>query len=234
MKNTKSKKTVKKAASARKYTKWQAATFFTVILVSVVALCLAIVNSGAKSRPAVAVTSNNDPVMRISAPPVESPKVTVDPYTTATSTPKSTKPRALTNTYASAELLASRFLAYLARKDSESIKSLRITKQEFCDYVWPDLPSSRLPNVTCDFVWDQAVLNSTSGLTEMLRDHEGKRYELISLKFAKGTEVYPSYKVHKETLLRVRDEKGEEQELRLFGSILEMDGKFKLFSFVVD
>jgi len=100
--------------------------------------------------------------------------------------------------------------------------------------VWPDLPASRLPNVSCDFAWDQATLNSLSGLVEMLRDHEGRKYELVSLRFAKGTEAYPSYKVHKETWLRVRDETGAESELRLFGSMLEMDGNFKLFSFVVD
>ena len=48
---------------------------------------------------------------------------------------------------------------------------------------------------------------------------------------AKGTD---SYKVHKEAHLVVKDEKGEQQEVRLFGSVLEMGGQFKLFSFVVD
>jgi hypothetical protein len=32
----------------------------------------------------------------------------------------------------------------------------------------------------------------------------------------------------------LRDEAGEVRELKLFGSMLELDGRYKLFSFVVD
>ncbi|MEW6209699.1 MAG: hypothetical protein AB1631_15125 [Acidobacteriota bacterium] len=130
--------------------------------------------------------------------------------------------------------MARSFLDALAAGDEGAIRSLRITRQEFCDYVWPELPSSRTPNVTCDWVWDQATLKSVSGLVEMLSAHKGKRYRLVSLRFAGGSEQYKSYRVHKETLVRVRDEKGDEKELRLFGSMLEMDDQFKLFSFVID
>lgn len=226
----KNKKQVKRAASAKPYTKWQAATLFTAIVISVVALCVVLVNSGAKSDPPVERAKE----LSASESSKEAPKIDVDPFLPASSAPKPKGPRVLASAYPSADALARRFLAALDRKDTESIKSLRVTKQEFCDYVWPELPSSRLPNVSCDFAWDQATLNSLSGLSEMLNNHEGKRYEFISLRFAKGTESYPSYKVHKETWLRVRDENGKEQELRLFGSMLEMDGKYKLFSFVVD
>lgn len=230
----KSKAHRKKAASAKWYMKWQAATFFTVILISVIALCVALVGSGAKSHPVVA-SKNNKGGLPVSATPPESPKVEVDPFLPISSAAAKAKgPRRLANTHPDSESLARKFLAALAGKDIEAIKAMRLTEQEFCNYVWHDLPSSRLPNVSCDWAWNQATIKSLSGLGEMLRDHQGRRYEFLSLRFAKGTEVYPSYKVHKETWLRVRDENGGEQELRLFGSILEMDGKFKLFSFVVD
>jgi hypothetical protein len=35
-------------------------------------------------------------------------------------------------------------------------------------------------------------------------------------------------------VLVVRDEAGAERRLRLYGSTLERDGRFKVFSFVVD
>ncbi len=114
------------------------------------------------------------------------------------------------------------------------MKRLRVTKEEFCQYVWPDLPASRLPNVTCDFAWQQATLTSLGGLSKTLPKHKGKRYKLVSLRFEKGTDSYPNYKVHKDTRLTVKDETGVEQEIKLFGSMLEMDGQFKLFSFVID
>jgi hypothetical protein len=54
------------------------------------------------------------------------------------------------------------------------------------------------------------------------------------MQFAKGTDAYKTYKVHKEAHLIVKGEKGVQQEVRLFGSVLEMSGQFKLFSFVID
>ena len=158
--------------------------------------------------------------------------------TTEPSAPASTMDtpggRPLINAQPSASALAKRFLQVLASGDVRTMRSLRLTKQEFCRYVFPELPSSKIPNITCDFVWHQATLRSISGMTEMLPRHKGKRYQFVSLRFAKGADQYPTYKVHKETHLIVKDESGEEKEVRLFGSILEMDGQFKLFSFVVD
>jgi hypothetical protein len=40
--------------------------------------------------------------------------------------------------------------------------------------------------------------------------------------------------VYRDTRVRVRDETGKELNLDLFGSILEKNGRFKLFSYVTD
>jgi hypothetical protein len=148
--------------------------------------------------------------------------------------PAAASPRRLVNARPSAEELARSLLTALALRDGDKVKALRLTREEFCRYIFPELPSSKLPNVTCDFVWDQATIKSLGGFVKMWPRHEGRRYELISLRFKDGTDTYRTYKVHKETHLLVRDEKGWEHELRLFGSMLEMDGQFKLFSFVID
>jgi hypothetical protein len=143
-------------------------------------------------------------------------------------------PRPLINSRSNPEALAKRFLELLAAEDLEGVRSLRITRDEFCKYVWPELPSSRTPNVSCEFAWNQATLNSNAGLNEMWPLHKGKRYGFVSLSFSKGVDAYPTYKVHKEPELLVRDDRGVARELRLFGSMLEMDGQLKLFSFVTD
>ena len=39
---------------------------------------------------------------------------------------------------------------------------------------------------------------------------------------------------HRETTLRVRDDSGMELDLRVFGSMLEQGGVWKVFSYVVD
>ncbi|HEX5732580.1 MAG TPA: hypothetical protein VF131_07070 [Blastocatellia bacterium] len=143
-------------------------------------------------------------------------------------------PRALIYAHSSPEALTRQFLKALAAKDLTTLKQMRITKDEFCQSVWPELPSSRIQNLSCDFAWDQATLRSDGGLYDLLPRHGGKRYELISVTFPKGVDRYSGYKILKEPQLVVKDESGHQQEVRLFGSMLEMSGQFKLFSFVTD
>jgi hypothetical protein len=142
-------------------------------------------------------------------------------------------PRALAGAESSPEALARLFLDDLARDDVEAMKRLRVSKEEFCAYVFPELPASRTPIVTCDWVWDQATLKCMAEMAHVLKGHRGRRYELVSLRFA-ATEQYASYRVLKSPVVTVRDETGATAEVRLFGSMLELDGQYKLFSFVVD
>lgn len=220
----KAKNTRKRAASPGWRTGLQAATLFIVILLCVAAVCLAVLNSGAKTGSAPVVTDGG-------SAPAPAPKFDVDPFLPRSQ--EARRPCTLTNASSSAEGLARRVLAALARGDEQSIKVLRISKKEFCQCVWPELPSSRLPNVSCDWAWDQATLNSLSGLSEMMPTHSGKRYELVSLRF-EGADSYQTYRVHNKTRLIVRDTNGSEKEIRVCGSMLEMNGQFKLFSFVID
>lgn len=133
----------------------------------------------------------------------------------------------------SPEALAKRLLRDLAQGDLIQLKRLRITKQEYCSILWPELPGSRIPNLSCDFAWDQATLRSNAGLNEMIAQHKGRAYRLVSLT-VRNIEPYQTFKALKEPYIRIRDEKGVEQEVRIFGSILELDGQYKLFSFVAD
>lgn len=143
-------------------------------------------------------------------------------------------PRNLINAQSSPEAVTREFLKALAAKDITKLRQLRITKDEFCQFVWPELPSSKIQNLSCDFAWDQATLRSEGRLYDLLSRHGGKRYEMVSVRFPKGVDTYPGYKILKETQLVIKDESGSQQEVRLFGSMLEMNGQFKLFSFVMD
>ena len=145
----------------------------------------------------------------------------------------SSAPRTLAAAEPSPDALARRFLDCLAKDDLEGMKALRVTEDEFCAYVFPELPASKLNNVTCDWVWDQATLKSMAGMKRMLDGNHGRRYELVSLRFA-ATEEHDTYRVLKSPVATLRDESGQVQEVRLFGSMLEMEGQYKLFSFVVD
>jgi hypothetical protein len=207
IRNVKSESLKGKPLSTKWPAKWRAVSLLSIILLCVAALCAILINGAAK---------------------VESPE------TVRATQPPPAGPRQLLAAQPSPEALARRFLDALAKEDLGAMRELRITREEFCQYIWPELPSSRIPNVTCDWAWSQATLKSEGGLYKLLPPHKGKRYELVSVQFLKGVDKYPSYKVLKETQLVVKDEHGQQKEVRLFGSMLEMNGQFKLFSFVID
>lgn len=134
----------------------------------------------------------------------------------------------------SVEDLTGRVLAGLADGNLSALAATMVSKDEFCSRVFPELPSSKVNNVNCDFVWEMAMLNHASGLNEVYGQHKGKRYTLVSVRFEGEAQRYPSFRVLKRPLVTVRDENGKSIEHRLFGDVLEIDGQFKLFGFMVD
>jgi hypothetical protein len=83
-------------------------------------------------------------------------------------------------------------------------------------------------------VWGDLHQKSEAALTRTVDRYGGRRYTLAGVRFAGETTRYASYSVHRDTTLRVRDEAGVESEVRVFGSTLEKDGAWKVFSYVVD
>jgi hypothetical protein len=134
----------------------------------------------------------------------------------------------------SAEALAQKVLEALARQDDRSLKDLVVTKDEFCNVVWPELPSSETPNLTCDWVWTSFGPSDVAGRRQTLAVHGGKRYSFVGLRFAKTATEHRTFKVHEDGRVIVKNDSGAETELKLFGSILELNGQFKLLSFIVD
>ena len=121
------------------------------------------------------------------------------------------------------------------RRDTTALRALALNEQEFREHVWPELPAARPErNLPFSYVWGDLRQKSALALDQTLARHGGRRYTLVSMGFDGDTTRYPSYVVYRETVLRVRDEAGAMAELRLFGSSLEKDGTWKVFSYVVD
>lgn len=141
----------------------------------------------------------------------------------------------LAHTHESPEALARAVLDAVAARDAEALRRLALTEQEFADHVWPGLPAARPErNLPRSYVWGDLRQKSESYLALTLHDLGGRRLSLLRLSFAGETTDHGTYKVHRKSLLRVRDQEGAERELRVFGSVLEQGGRFKVFSYVVD
>jgi hypothetical protein len=142
----------------------------------------------------------------------------------------------LSQTFASPEELARAVLAGIEKEDVETLKRLPLSKDEFRLYVWPKLPSSKPErNLPFEFVWSELHQQSVSSIARNFHRYKGKNLELLEIRFRDGTTDYGSFKIHRDARVRVRDAAtGEEGFVDLFGSVMEWQGKYKLFSYVAD
>jgi hypothetical protein len=142
----------------------------------------------------------------------------------------------LTGTYSSPEDLARDFLDALYRKDVEALKGFALNEDEFRLHVWPELPSSRPERgVPLEYAWGDLNQKSTNSLRRTYDRYGGRKLTFIRLDFEDETTPYETFKVHRDARVVVLDEEtGKEWRLDLFGSVMEKDGRFKLFSYVTD
>lgn len=144
-------------------------------------------------------------------------------------------PSPLASTQPSSDALAREVLAALAQRNEGRLRELALNEEEFKRHVWPDLPAARPErNLPFSYVWGELRQKSEMALRQTLRTHGGLPYQLQGVRFAGQTTDHGHYRVHRETVLVVRDGEGKTSELRMFGSMLEMGGRWKVFSYVVD
>lgn len=139
------------------------------------------------------------------------------------------------NAEGSIETLAQSVLEAIERRDVDRLQSLALNEAEFRDVVWPELPAARPErNLPVDFVWGDLRTKSESSLVQTLDRYAETPLTLVGVRFNGETTRYQTYLVHRETVLSVTGPDGVEQEVRLFGSVFEQNGRYKVFSYNVD
>ena len=110
---------------------------------------------------------------------------------------------------------------------------MALGEREFRQTIWPYLPAARPErNLPLSYVWGDLHQKSASALTDTLARHGGRPYRLLAVEFKAATDYGP-YRVHRETTLRV-DDGSAASDVRLCGSLVEMNGQWKVFSYVVE
>lgn len=141
----------------------------------------------------------------------------------------------IAGTRPSPEALAAAVLAALADGNRNALSTLALTEAEFRRHVWPALPAARPErNLPMAYVWGDLHQKSELGLARILRHHAGVRYTLDAVEFAGDTTDYGRFRIHRRTIVHVRDAAGRPRALRLMGSMLEAGGAWKVFSYVTD
>ena len=144
-------------------------------------------------------------------------------------------PPPLANPQPSSEALAAAVLDALAEGDRDRLAALALDGQEFRDVVWPQLPSSRPERgVPVSYAWADLRQKSSNALRRLVDRWGGHRFTLLGVTYDGETTDHRTFRVHRETRLRVLDETGRELEVHFYGSTLARGDEYKVFSFVVD
>lgn len=145
------------------------------------------------------------------------------------------RPAPVAQTFASPEALAAAVLDGFVRKDRAALERLAISRQEFADHVWAELPASRPErNLSARFVWSDLAAKSRRHLTRNLGLTLPTGARLSGIEFSGETSRYGALTFRRGSVVTVTDGEGRAVKVRLFGSMLEQNGRYKVFSYVTD
>jgi hypothetical protein len=141
--------------------------------------------------------------------------------------------RQMTDAAPSLEDLGKQVLAAMERNNFSALDALRLNEQEYRTYIWPSLPISKIKEwqKQYQYVWHDVDTKNNYGLRLLLEKYGGEKFDFVSMRFAKNAEKYDDCTIHKDARVIVKDSSGAEKELKLFGSVVESGGCFKIMSF---
>ena len=138
----------------------------------------------------------------------------------------------LRNGAPSAQALAERVLRAIERQDLQALKDLSLSEEEFERHVWPELPASKPgTNLTAGFVWGDVYFRSMSRMQAIFGELKGRRLSLVRAVHRGDVEEYATHRAYPGMETVIRSEDGKEMEYTLFGTLIEMDGVWKVYSY---
>ena len=141
----------------------------------------------------------------------------------------------LENSAVSPQALGRLLLERLREGDRSEIAQLGLSKEEWVRHVWPVSAANRPgSNFTPDFVWGLDAIRSQRDLAVTVRRYRGKEMKSIRVRIGKGIRDYDGFRLHRDARLEVGLPEGGKRELKLFSSVFERNGEFKIFSFKTD
>jgi hypothetical protein len=130
-----------------------------------------------------------------------------------------------------AELIA-RFGAAVSAGDAAALRALTLTQADFAYLYFPTSPFSRPPYAQPpEIAWLLMEQNSLKGEARLLRQFGGRALDIAAHQCEDEPAVEGANRIWHECRLTLRHADGSTQpDVRLFGSILERDGRYALMS----
>lgn len=132
----------------------------------------------------------------------------------------------------SREALVRRFMKALAEDDSADLRAMALSAREFADLVYPESPYTHPPyRQSPALVWNQIQNPSASGLTRLVRRLGEQPLRYLDHKCDASPDRQGRNLVWTDCVLRLSGPNGDTTTHRLFGSIIQRGGKFKIASY---
>ena len=82
-----------------------------------------------------------------------------------------------------------------------------------------------------DQPWFINYLDAKKAIGRALQDYGGRRLELVRVSFGKGNKDIGPFKIWRDFRIVVKNEDGEEEELRYINTVVEMNGRYKVVAY---
>jgi hypothetical protein len=131
----------------------------------------------------------------------------------------------------SREALVRRWVEAVEAADTAAVVAMHLTRAEFAYLYFPESPyASGRTRTPPDFLWMQFRLNSEKGIGRTFTRLAGRPLGYRALVCPEAPKAQGRSVLHERCLLR-RDTEAGRVEQRLFGTIVERDGRFKFVSY---
>jgi hypothetical protein len=138
----------------------------------------------------------------------------------------------LANASTSRDALVRRFMMALARSDTGDLKRMALQPREFADLVYPESPYTHPPyHQSPALVWYQIENGSSTGFTRLLRRVSGQPLTYLDHRCDPKPDRQGQNEIWTNCILRIVGAAADTSAHRLFGSIIQRDGVFKIVSY---
>ena len=132
----------------------------------------------------------------------------------------------------SREALVRRFMKALAAGDSADLRAMVLNAREFIDLVYPESPYTHPPyRQSPALVWTQIQNPSASGYTRLVRRLGNQPLHYVDHKCDLDPDRQGRNLIWTNCFVRLRSPNEPTTSHRLFGSIIQRNGKFKIVSY---
>ena len=117
-------------------------------------------------------------------------------------------------------------------KNIEQLDCLRVQREAYLDWIWSAFPASRPPNnFPGDFAWSNLNKKCNIGMKKWIAHFGGHNLKFVDIRFDRPAETYEGFRLLRGTVLTLQNVAGEKRELKILGSVVVKNDRYKLLSY---